>query len=73
MGGRNYLRDEWPLAAAVAVGVAGFGLEHAALATGGLFLWGLFFVLLAAIIGVAFRITHHAEVLALRLGEPYGT
>jgi Ca2+:H+ antiporter len=36
-------------------------------------LWGLFGCLLAAIIGVAFRIAHHAEVLALRLGEPYGT
>jgi len=73
MSGRNYLGAEWPLAAAVAVGGIGFGLEHAALAAGGLFLWGLFFLLLAAIIGVAFRITHHAEVLALRLGEPYGT
>lgn len=69
----NYLAAEWPLFAAVAVGVAGFGLEHAALHAGGLFLWGLFFVILATIIGVAFRITHHAEVLALRLGEPYGT
>ena len=71
--GRNYLAAEWPLAAAVAAGIAGFGLEHAALAAGGFFLWGLFFLLLAAIIGVAFRIAHHAEVLALRLGEPYGT
>ena len=73
MGGCNYRLAEWPLGAAVAAGIAGFGLEHAALASGGLFLWGLFFVLLAAIIGVAFRIAHHAEVLALRLGEPYGT
>lgn len=30
-------------------------------------------MILAAIIGVAFRIAHHAEVLAVRLGEPYGT
>lgn len=73
MASRNYLTAEWPLFAAVAAGFAGFGLEHAALHAGGLFLWGLFFLLLAAIIGVAFRITHHAEVLALRLGEPYGT
>lgn len=71
--GRNYLAAEWPLFAAVAAGIAGFGLEHAALHAGGFFLWGLFFLLFAAIIGVAFRITHHAEVLALRLGEPYGT
>jgi Ca2+:H+ antiporter len=73
MSGRNYGLVEWPLFAAVVVGGAGFGLEHRALETGGPFLWGLFFVLLVAIIGVAFRIAHHAEVLALRLGEPYGT
>jgi Ca2+:H+ antiporter len=73
LSGRNYLIAEWPLAAAVAAGTAGFALEHAALESGGPFLWGLFFLLLAAIIGVAFRIAHHAEVLALRLGEPYGT
>jgi Ca2+:H+ antiporter len=30
-------------------------------------------VILAGIIGVAFRIAHHAEVLMLRFGEPYGT
>jgi Ca2+:H+ antiporter len=73
MSGRNYRTSEWPLFAAVAIGFAGFGFEHAALTSGGLALWGLFFLLLAAIIGVAFRIAHHAEVLALRLGEPYGT
>ena len=43
-------------------------MEH-----GGAMLWGLLGLILAAIIGVAFRIAHHAEVLALRLGEPYGT
>lgn len=73
MGGRKNLTGEWPLAAAVAAGVAGFGLEHAALESGGPFLWSLFFLLFAAIIGVAFRIAYHAEVLAMRLGEPYGT
>ncbi|HEX8978625.1 MAG TPA: calcium:proton antiporter [Parasulfuritortus sp.] len=73
MGGRKYLAAEWPLAAALVAGAAGFGLEHAALESGSVTLWGLFFLILAAIIGVAFRIAHHAEVLALRLGEPYGT
>lgn len=73
MRGARYLSAEWPLAAAVAAGVAGFALEHNAVEAGGPFLWGLFALLLAAIIGVAFRIAHHAEVLALRLGEPYGT
>ena len=69
----GYLRGEWPLLAAVVVGVAGFGLEHPAISSGGVYLWSLFSLILAAIIGIAFRIAHHAEILALRLGEPYGT
>jgi Ca2+:H+ antiporter len=69
----KYLKDEWPLLAAVAAGMLGFALEHAAVGAGGAALWGLFALVLIAVIGVAFRIAHHAEVLAVRLGEPYGT
>jgi len=36
-------------------------------------LWAGLLVILVAIISVAFRISHHAEVLAIRFGEPYGT
>ncbi|OYY95828.1 MAG: calcium:proton antiporter [Hydrogenophilales bacterium 28-61-23] len=59
----------------IAIAMLGVGLtlEHAAVQHGGATLWGLLGLVLAAIIGVAFRIAHHAEVLALRLGEPYGT
>jgi len=67
------LRSELPILLAVIIGGAGFALEHTAVHSGGIGLWGLFVVILGAIIGVAFRIAHHAEVLALRLGEPYGT
>ncbi len=69
----GYLRSEWPVWLALGMIPAGFALEHAALHTGGLLLGGLFALVLAAILGLAFRIAHHAEVLALRLGEPYGT
>jgi Ca2+:H+ antiporter len=69
----KYVRAEWPLLAAVMAGALGFALEHAAVQAGGALLWGLFGLVLAAVIGVAFRIAHHAEVLAVRLGEPYGT
>ncbi|HEY6093949.1 MAG TPA: calcium:proton antiporter [Gallionellaceae bacterium] len=69
----KYLRSEFPIAIALGVLALGFALEHAAIEHAGLFLWGLLCVILAAIIGVAFRISHHAEVLAMRLGEPYGT
>ncbi|HEU0186614.1 MAG TPA: calcium:proton antiporter, partial [Gallionellaceae bacterium] len=69
----KYLRSEFPIAIALGVLALGFALEHAAVEHGGLFLWGLLCVILSVIIGVAFRISHHAEVLAMRLGEPYGT
>jgi Ca2+:H+ antiporter len=69
----KYLKSEFPIAIALIVLGFGFALEHSAIAHGGITLWGLLLVILAAIIGVAFRIAHHAEVLAMRLGEPYGT
>jgi Ca2+:H+ antiporter len=69
----KYLKSELPIAIALVVLGLGFALEHGAVEHGGATLWGLLLVILAAIIGVAFRIAHHAEVLAMRLGEPYGT
>jgi Ca2+:H+ antiporter len=69
----KYLLSEFPIAFAMVVLALGFALEHAAVAHGGALLWGMLLVILAAIIAVAFRISHHAEVLAMRLGEPYGT
>src|SRR3989337_1214187 len=73
MTSMKYLRSEFPIALAFIILGLGFTLEHAAVEHGGTMLWGLLLVMLAAIIGVAFRIAHHAEVLAMRFGEPYGT
>jgi Ca2+:H+ antiporter len=69
----KYLKSEFPIALALLILGLGFFLEHGAIEQGGAALWGLLLVILAAIMGVAFRISHHAEVLALRWGEPYGT
>ncbi|ADE12751.1 calcium:proton antiporter [Sideroxydans lithotrophicus] len=69
----KYLKPEFPVAAALLMLGLGFVFEHGAIEHGGVALWGLLMLILAAIIGVAFRIAHHAEVLAMRLGEPYGT
>jgi len=69
----KYLKSESPIVIALLLLAVGFSLEHAAVDSGGVMLWGLLLVILAAIIGVAFRIAHHAEVLAIRFGEPYGT
>lgn len=69
----KYLKSEFPIAIALLILGLGFALEHTAVEHGGGMLWGLLLVILSAIIGVAFRIAHHAEVLAIRFGEPYGT
>lgn len=69
----NFLKAEFPIAVALAVLVLGFAFEHTVVASGGGMLWGFLLVVLVAIIGIAFRISHHAEVLALRWGEPFGT
>jgi Ca2+:H+ antiporter len=69
----KYLKSEFPIALALVILGLGFSLEHTAVTHGGVLLWGGLLVILTAIIGVAFRISHHAEVLAIRFGEPYGT
>jgi len=69
----KYLKSELPILISLIVLGIGLAFEHGAIEHGGAALWGLLAVILAAIIGVAFRIAHHAEVLAMRLGEPYGT
>ncbi len=69
----KYLKSEIPIAIAFVILILGYTLEHAVLKQGGMTLWSLLLVILTAIITVAFRIAHHAEVLALRFGEPYGT
>jgi Ca2+:H+ antiporter len=69
----NLLKSELPIAIACVMLGLGFALEHTAVEQGGILLWGGLLAILTVIIGVAFRIAHHAEVLALRFGEPYGT
>lgn len=69
----KYMKSEFPIIIALLMLGLGFASEHVAVAQGGLLLWGLLLLILVAIIGVAFRIAHHAEVLAMRFGEPYGT
>lgn len=67
------LASERNLLAAVLLAVIGFTFEHTLLA-GGLWLQILSaLVLFVTIIGVALRVAHHGEMLAEKLGEPYGT
>jgi len=69
----KYIKPEFPIAIALIVFMFGLAIEHTVVEFGGITLWGLLLVILVAVISVAFRIAHHAEVLAIRLGEPYGT
>jgi len=69
----KYLKSEFPIALALVILGLGTAFEHTAVDQGGAPLWGLLSVILITIIAVAFRISHHAEILAIRYGEPYGT
>lgn len=67
------IKAELPILIALILLALGVLLEHSAVQAGGLALWGLLLIILVAVIGVAFRIAHHSELLAIRFGEPYGT
>jgi len=69
----SLLKQEKSLLFAALVAGAGFALEHALLEGGRLVAGACALALLAVIIGVALRVAHHAEMLAEKLGEPYGT
>ena len=49
------LKSEFPIALALLILGLGAALEHGAVEHGGLMLWGLLFVVLAAIIGVPWQ------------------
>ncbi|MBD0415173.1 calcium:proton antiporter [Oryzicola mucosus] len=66
-------RAEFPLLLAVAIGIAGHFWGERIEAIGTVANIVLAVVIIAAIIGVSVRVAAHAEVLAHRVGEPYGT
>ena len=67
------LRREWSLlVAAIALAVA-WPLEHAIVGAGQAPSLAASVLLIAAILFASVRVAHHAETLAERLGEPYGT
>jgi Ca2+:H+ antiporter len=70
---RTLLNEEKNLWLAAGLGLAGYLSEHWLLSAPTALLWGAIALLFAAIIGVAMRVAHHAEMLAAKLGEPFGT
>jgi len=62
---------------ALAIALIGFAffysMEHTLLGMGLIAVGGSFLILFAAILLATFRVAHHAEALAHKYGEPYGT
>lgn len=67
------MRSERLLIVAVAAAFAGFALEHQLLEMGRLATLVGAAGLVAAIVLASLRVSHHAEVLASKVGDPYGT
>ncbi len=67
------LLSERNLIFAAALAVVLFPLEHSLLHAGRPMVFAVIAILLVAIMGAALRVAHHAELLAEKLGEPYGT
>ncbi|AHG46273.1 calcium:proton antiporter [Rhizobium leguminosarum bv. trifolii CB782] len=67
------LREEKFLVAALAVAATAYFLEHAVIEMGR----GIALIAAAALVGTivlaSIRVAHHAELLALKVGDPYGT
>ncbi|KQV64478.1 calcium:proton antiporter [Rhizobium sp. Root1220] len=73
MGIASRLKEEKFLAVALVVGVIAYSSEHAILELGR----GAALLAAAALVGtivlVSMRVAHHAEILAVKVGDPYGT
>jgi Ca2+:H+ antiporter len=74
-GVTRLLREEWFLAVSVATGLIFFGLGNVLFARLDQPFWFtlIFLWLFAAVLGSALSVVRHADHLAERLGEPYGT
>ncbi|NVP57846.1 calcium:proton antiporter [Mycoplana rhizolycopersici] len=67
------LREEKNLIVALVVAIAAYAAEHEVLAAGRALTLVIAFALVATIILASTRVAHHAEVLAAKVGDPYGT
>ena len=67
------LKQELPLLLAAVTAVVGFAVEHALIESGAVGVGSSFLVIVGVIVAISMRVAHHAEVLAERFGEPYGT
>ena len=69
----SILKSEILLLAALLAGVLGYLFEHSLLEAGQAMALAGAALLVGAIVLASMRVAHHAEVLAARVGDPYGT
>lgn len=67
------LKQETLLWLAVLACVPAYGLEHRFISAGSVVALASAALLIAAIVCASLRVAHHAEVLAQKVGDPYGT
>lgn len=67
------LKAEWILIPVLIVGGIAFGFEHQLRELGAVTALVVAGVLIAAIIATSVRVAHHAEILAAKVGDPYGS
>lgn len=70
---KTILTQEKILPVALVAGLAAYGIEHSVLAAGPVVALAVAAGLIGLIVMVSIRVAHHAEVLARRVGDPYGT
>ena len=68
----SFLKERF-LFAGLAAAILAYATEHSLLEMGRLPVLLAAFALVAAIVLVSTRIAHHAEILASKVGDPYGT
>ncbi len=69
----NWLRQEKALLVALAIAVIAYVGEHSVLAMGQTASMLAAAALIATIVLASMRVAHHAETLAVKVGDPYGT
>lgn len=70
---KNLIKDEKSLTFVLLFAIVAYGLEHMIFSLGQSGSLIMTMVLVSVVILTSIRIAHHAELLAEKVGEPYGT
>lgn len=70
---KNFIKDEKPLTFVLLFAIVAYFMEHTIFSLGQAGSLVMTMVLVTVVILASIRIAHHAELLAEKVGEPYGT